>query len=70
MGEGALEIRERSKSLLVKLLTEDKHDKVAKIVPPDVLKKVRKADQTQSLSSKLIVKESTVVPLPSFIKEL
>lgn len=51
--EGALEIRDRSKHILSKLLDEDKIGKVSKLIPADLLGKFRKRKESEH-SSKII----------------
>ncbi len=42
MGEGSLEIRERTKKVLIQLLDGARGEEVGKMIPPDILSKIRK----------------------------
>ena len=43
MGEGAIEIRDRTKGILSKLLDGDKTGKVSKILPSSILDKIKRS---------------------------
>lgn len=61
MGEGALEIRDRSKNLLNRLLDEDKQDKIRKLIPSDLLLKFKK----YTASGSKLIKEASIMSMPS-----
>ena len=46
MGEGALEIRERSKNILSKVLDKDKTGKATKMIPASILDKIKKKESS------------------------
>lgn len=64
MGEGALEIRDRSKNILNKLLDEDKQDKISKLLPSELLLKFKKYKDNGTSGSKL-VREPSIMSVPS-----
>ena len=54
MGEGALEIRERSKNILSKVLDKDKTGKATKMIPASILDKIKKKESSEISQSKLM----------------